>query len=229
MTMKAMSSEDLVRWLDGDWALCFSHPDDFGCSDLESDRWITIVRDAFAASGVRPLIAHGAARTFDSWVTQIGGVVAQLPDLPGPVRQGERTVTVLDESLAVRRQFVYVAARGAPSPLDLVSATWMLRTAPRSAGRSADARSTLRQEMFVEQVWRGARAVTAGAARAVQLDTAVDLTCRGLLGIADQVDRHLIQAVLAGLQRGLQWLGHDPEPDENTMPFRPGRSLNGGW
>jgi hypothetical protein len=47
--------------------------------------------------------------------------------------------------------------------------------------------------------------------------------------MADQVDRHLVQSVRAGLQRGLQWLGHEPTLDEEAMPLRSSRSLNGGW
>lgn len=230
MGTPAMSCDNLIRWLDGDWALCFSHPGDFSRSDLESGQGRAVVRDAFAAAGVRPLISQRTdSPAAGSWFMLVDGVTARLPNLPEPRSTDERQVTVLDDTLNFRRQLLYSSTDTAPSLLDLVAATWMLRTAPRAAGRSADARSPLRQEMFIAQIWRGARSVTTGAARAVQLDAALALACRGLLEITDQVDRHLVQSVRAGLQRGLQWLGHDPVLDEEALPLRSSRSLNGGW
>lgn len=228
MSNPVMSRNDLIRWLDGSWALCFSHPEDFACGGFESDRWLSVASDAFCAAGVRPLVAQGTSRPApESWFMQVGGVVAQLEELPQEASRDERRVTVFDDSLNARRQFRYAPAQGTPSLLDLVAATWMLRTAPRSAGRSAEARDPGRQDMFM--IWRGARTVTSGAARAVQLDAALALACGGLKEVVDQVDRHLVQSVRSGLQRGLQWLGHDTTLDEEPLPLPASRSLNGGW
>ena len=69
-----LSISRLRRWLDGSWALLFSHGDDFAAYGFEADRWLAHVREAFASTGVRPLArvsgtsSHGAG-----WVTEIGG------------------------------------------------------------------------------------------------------------------------------------------------------------
>ncbi|MGH8188902.1 MAG: hypothetical protein ACREUC_20260 [Steroidobacteraceae bacterium] len=60
----------LRRWLHGQWALVFSHPDDFASYGFESDRWLVHVREAFAATGVRPLaLAATATSLAADWIT----------------------------------------------------------------------------------------------------------------------------------------------------------------
>ena len=62
----------LREWLGGDWGMLFSHPADFEDAGLEQDRWLEILRDAFAARGVRPIACRRPAGDADAgWAGQL--------------------------------------------------------------------------------------------------------------------------------------------------------------
>jgi hypothetical protein len=105
----------LRRWLQGRWALLFSHADDFAAYGFESDRWLVHVQEAFAAADVRPLAL--ADRQEAGWVTEVGGCITTLA-LDEPA---ERFVMTLDTGLRVRRTFVYTQRDRLPSPMDLAA------------------------------------------------------------------------------------------------------------
>jgi alkyl hydroperoxide reductase subunit AhpC len=130
----ALSSPSLRTWLDGDWAILFSHPNDFVSYDLEMDRWVVITRRAFADRQVRPIALgqdHG-------WVSEVSGeagaVLLEDPkrehfgpvDLQAPLlreeieRAGRRFVMIIDNSLRVQKKLAYESLAGLPSPLELL-------------------------------------------------------------------------------------------------------------
>jgi hypothetical protein len=111
----------LRRWLQGRWALLFSHADDFAAYGFESDRWLVHVQEAFAAADVRPLAL--ADRQEAGWVTEVGGCTTTLA-LDEPAK---RFVMTLDTGLRVRRTFVYTQRDRLPSPMDLAALARELR------------------------------------------------------------------------------------------------------
>lgn len=146
----------LRRWLDGRWAILLSHADDFVKCELEIDRWLGIVGDAFARARIRPLALSRQSCPIDQgWVSQLSGgpcVVSlhersdgrsrldlrarQLRDEIAGTRQ--RFAMIIDSTLRGRTLRVYGAAEPPPSPLDLVRLACRLRDEqdPRFAGES---------------------------------------------------------------------------------------------
>jgi hypothetical protein len=122
-----LSLAALRRWLNGQWGLLFSHPDDFASYGFEANRWLVHVREAFAATGVRPLALAGRQTSPASdWITAVGGCIA------GPIDElaldhGRRFVITLDDSLRARRTFYYTLQDRLPSPMDLALAAERLR------------------------------------------------------------------------------------------------------
>jgi hypothetical protein len=144
-------SSSLRPWLRGQWALLFSHADDFACHDLESDRWAVVLEQSLDAAHVRPVaLTSRIDAGFESWVTQAGGAFVTIaPEEPrrGPrlidlqaralrdavERSSSRFVMIVDESLRLHRTFAYAPGDRLPSPLDLVAMAGRLRSASRAA------------------------------------------------------------------------------------------------
>lgn len=133
-----------LRWLHGRWALLFSHPDDFASYGFESDRWLVHVQEAFSATGIRPLALAGNVDA--GWIDDIGDRAAsitidEIQRYPvarasseetlrvAAFRPAARFVMTLDDSLRLRRTFVYTLRDRLPSPMDLAAAAKALRDA----------------------------------------------------------------------------------------------------
>ena len=143
---QSLTSPSLRAWLRGDWAILFSHPDDFVRYDLEMDRWLVVAKRAFAERGIRPIAL--AAPTSDpewSWITQVSGdgrtvlledasqqdfgpVDLQTPVLREEIEHAERRfVMIIDAELRRQRIFNYGTLSNLPSPLEFLGWTEALR------------------------------------------------------------------------------------------------------
>jgi alkyl hydroperoxide reductase subunit AhpC len=130
----------LRDWLQGQWGMIFSHPEDFQEAGLEQDRWLVVLSQEFRAAGVRPLACQPStgrtdaswvsALTGDPWYVQLEGDVADLAarqlrsELDG---LGSRFVLVVDENLRRRGLLPYRRGAGRLSPLDLAASVRALR------------------------------------------------------------------------------------------------------
>jgi alkyl hydroperoxide reductase subunit AhpC len=128
----------LRDWLQGDWAIVFSHPSDFRYDGLESDRWLAILRSEFVSRGVRPLACRrGAAEVDAGWTSELDGdgapVRLDASDLRSrALRQRllgmpPRFVMIVDETLGERAVLKYSAGRTSASPLDLLASVDAMR------------------------------------------------------------------------------------------------------
>ncbi len=164
----AAGAASLSEWLQDDWAILFSHPDDFVRCELESDRWVTVTQSAFAAARARPLALARPYRPLDcGWVSRVNGG-ARLVPLGGDARlaprrgpagrwidladfhahrlqedieaMSERFVMIIDASLKRRRTYAYGAPEGLPSPLDFLRWVRALRDTRVPQGPPADSR-----------------------------------------------------------------------------------------
>ena len=184
-----LTSPSLRAWLEGDWAIIFSHPDDFVRYDLEMDRWLVVTQRAFAARGIRPIALDSPALDpATSWVTQVIGdsraVLLEDPtqqhfgpvDLAAPVLRealeqvGRRFVMIIDGELRQQKVFSYDTLSGLPSPLEFLGWAQALRTKQTAAlqARQASLGETAANIAFpiapaLRQCMRGPFAVVASS------------------------------------------------------------------
>jgi len=143
---QTLTSPSLRAWLRGDWAILFSHPDDFVRYDLEMDRWLVVAKRAFAERGIRPIaLASPTSDPERSWITQVSGdsrsvlledasqqyfgpVDLQTPVLREEIEQAERRfVMIIDDELRQQKMFSYATLSNLPSPLEFLGWTEALR------------------------------------------------------------------------------------------------------
>ena len=135
----------LHAWLNGDWALLFSHPDDFAQYDLEADRWLTLLEHALVAARVRPIaLASNVRGGLQGWIAHVNGanVRVQLARAgqqshvmdfrPHALRESiaraqTRFVMIIDESLRLRRTFAYALGNQLPPLFDLITMALKVR------------------------------------------------------------------------------------------------------
>ena len=137
----------LREWLQGDWAMIFSHPSDFQYQGLETDRWLAIVREKFQMRGVRALAYRREGALLDPiWVGELCAnhppvriepvIEVGMPgivDLPARALRDEllglstRFVLIVDEELRRRGVCKYNTAGANVSPLDLLASIDALR------------------------------------------------------------------------------------------------------
>ncbi len=164
-----IGAASLSEWLQEDWAVLFSHPDDFVRCELEWDRWVAVARSAFAAARARPLALARANRPLDGgWVARLSGDARAVPLIGEAcaawsqaaagrrialtdfhahrLREdiegtSERFVMIIDASLRRRRTYVYGAPDPLPSPLDFLHWVRALRDARAPHEPPADPRA----------------------------------------------------------------------------------------
>ena len=129
------------------WSIVFSHPEDFAPQDLETDRWVVLLGQAFQDSEVRPLeLRPSDSRSNFSWVCAVNddmciegsqevfdanwnALALQAQLLCRNIEpRGGRFVAILDGQLRVRRTFKYFRGSSVPSPLEILGWTVALRS-----------------------------------------------------------------------------------------------------
>ena len=150
----AGSSVSLRKWLDGHWAILFSHPEDFIYCELELDRWLDIVGNAFRRAHILPLALSRSTSPIDKgWVSQLSGddrSVSLHEGMTGRAlldfhsyrlgacleRIDQRFAMIIDPSPCQRRTLLYGGAEEPASPLDLVRLACRLRSAEAHSPQS---------------------------------------------------------------------------------------------
>jgi hypothetical protein len=171
MTMLLLETERVARegglfahpvslrsWLAGDWGLLFSHPDDFAQYDIEADRWLVLIQEAFATARLRPFgLARHPDATLHGWIAEVNGGARSVtlterrywPHIAdfrthalrdSVQRSRSRFVMILDAELQLRRTVFYSPSRRLPSVFDLISMA--------EKARGADARSHVAETVF---------------------------------------------------------------------------------
>ena len=112
------------------WTLIFSHPEDFVPLDLEIDRWLVVVREAFLDRNVQPLrLASQAAHSDSHWTHCLDWNISAEIEKEAP---SQRFVMIADGDLRSQKTFAYQNRLNLPSPLDFLARACLLRT--QSAG-----------------------------------------------------------------------------------------------
>ena len=129
------------------WSIVFSHPEDFVPYDLETDRWIVLLRRAFQDSEVWPveLVPDNCPQLNCSWVSAVvneiyskgmqelfeansNAIARQARLLCAKLEQaGPRFVAILDGSSRLHRTFRYFRGSCVPSPLEILGWAVTLR------------------------------------------------------------------------------------------------------
>jgi len=113
-TDAASGKTRLREWLGGNWAVLFSHPEDFAPHPTTPEGFITLLADDFAACGVKP-ISLGDDSTAVSWLDFAGADTTNIvldtePESGQVVDLAERRLALqLERTLALKLQ--RVAAR----------------------------------------------------------------------------------------------------------------------
>jgi alkyl hydroperoxide reductase subunit AhpC len=147
-----LTSPSLRTWLCECWAIFFSHPEDFVPCDLETDRWLVVVRRAFSERGIRPLgLASRAVDLDRGWVSRLSGDACAVMlehmvqqhssaiDLQARILRedmassGQRFVMIIDGALRKHRTFTYSTRVGLPSPLEFLGWADALRAKQAAA------------------------------------------------------------------------------------------------
>jgi alkyl hydroperoxide reductase subunit AhpC len=171
-------SPSLRAWLRGDWAILFSHPDDFVRYDLEMDRWLVVAKRAFAERGIRPIaLASPTSDPEQSWITQVSGdnrsvlledasqqyfgpVDRQTPVLREEIELAKRRfVMIIDDELRQQKIFSYGTLSNLPSPLEFLGWTEALRAKQHRWNLVASSNPPIRERKrgsSREQAGRGA-------------------------------------------------------------------------
>ena len=129
----------LRSWLAGDWGLLFSHADDFAHYDMETDRWVVLIREAFEAARLRPLgLERHPNAALHGWIAEVNGGVRSVtlaerrywPHIadfrPHALREAvqrsrSRFVMIVDEELQLRRTLFYSPGGQLPSLFELIA------------------------------------------------------------------------------------------------------------
>jgi alkyl hydroperoxide reductase subunit AhpC len=136
-----VSASSLSEWLVNDWALLFSHPQDFRNDSIEADRWLSIMHDEFLDRGVRPLALSRSPLELDrGWVSEI--IADESPVTLDSNRRSSaadtlrhqldsqhgRYVVIIDPELEQRGVLRYMHVAPEPlSPLDLLHSVDAMR------------------------------------------------------------------------------------------------------
>jgi alkyl hydroperoxide reductase subunit AhpC len=184
-------SPSLRAWLRGDWAILFSHPDDFVRYDLEMDRWLVVAKRAFAERGIRPIaLASPTSDPEQSWIPQVGGdnrsvlledasqqcigpVDRQTPVLRKEIELAKRRfVMIIDDELRRQKIFSYGTLSNLPSPLEFLGWTEALRAKQQRWNLVASSNPPIRERKrgsSREQAGRGAGANGNRSARRLEM------------------------------------------------------------
>jgi hypothetical protein len=147
MERRSAATCSLRAWLNDDWALLFSHSDDFAQHDVEADRWLVLLHDAFAAAGVRPIaLGSSSSAGASGWLTQVNAHSARVSLAEHPLpqvadlqlrtlreaieRSSSPFVMMIDEDLRLRRTFEYSAHNRRPSLFDFIATAAKVRSGP---------------------------------------------------------------------------------------------------
>jgi len=144
----------------GDWAVLFSHAEDFAPCHLEGDRWTVIMARALSSKGIRllTLASSPVVKLEYSWVHTVTGdeddlVLADDTSLASSSRDlpihrffsqmralsGARFVMIIDDVLSPCRTFIYDLCVSLPSPLEFVGWAHALRGKQARRGSVGDA------------------------------------------------------------------------------------------
>ncbi len=188
---QTLTSPSLRTWLRGDWAILFSHPDDFVRYDLEMDRWLVVAKRAFAERGIRPIaLASPTSDPEQSWITQVSGdnrsvlledasqqylgpVDRQTPVLREEIELAKRRfVMIIDDELRQQKIFSYGTLSNLPSPLEFLGWTEALRAKQQRWNLVASSNPPIRERKrgsSREQAGRGAGANGNRSARRLEM------------------------------------------------------------